>query len=99
MTPELAAYRLVCSLLLGAVLGLYYGFLRPLGARHRTLADALFLAGVIPVWLLHSFSICLGDIRMGFFFGMLTGGFCWEATFGRWLRPLFFRVWRQSVFY
>ena len=46
MTPAVAFHRLVAALGLGCLLGLWYGFLRPLRPRRTTLADSLFvLAG------------------------------------------------------
>ena len=97
-SPQTAALRFVCAWLAGMVLGLYYGFLRPLGARHRTLADALFLAGVIPVWLLHSFAICRGDIRIGQTAGLGLGFLLWELTASRPLRPVFSEFWRVFLY-
>lgn len=89
MTPETAAYRLVCALALGAALGLLYGFLRPLRPKHTVLADGLFLLGVFWVWLYYNFALCGGDIRLGCCGGLLAGGLAWESTAGRWLRPVF----------
>ena len=43
--PALAAHRFVCCCLLGAALGVYYEFLRPLRPRYTLAADALFLTG------------------------------------------------------
>ena len=45
MTPAVAAWRLGCSVILGGCLGLFYGFLRPVGRRHRLLADVTFALG------------------------------------------------------
>lgn len=93
MTPETAAYRLVCALTLGAALGLLYGFLRPLRPKHTVLADGLFLLGVFWVWLYYNFALCGGDIRLGCCGGLLAGGLAWERTAGRWLRPVFWWFW------
>ena len=64
MTPQTAARRLVIALLLGAALGLFYGFLRPLG-RRVVLRDSLFLAGWSLIWLELGFGVCGGDLRLG----------------------------------
>ena len=93
MTPETAGFRLLCSCLLGGALGLYYGFLRPLRRRHQGLADGLFLLGAVWVWLYQSFGICGGDLRLGYFLGLLAGGLLWERTAGRVLRPVFSGFW------
>ena len=47
MTPGIAFWRFGCSLLLGGCLGLWYGFLRPLGTKHQTLSDVLFSLGAV----------------------------------------------------
>ncbi len=62
-TPAEAAARVGLSLLWGAGLGLYYGFLRPLRPRHTTLSDLLFLPALLWAWLQVCFGICRGDIR------------------------------------
>ena len=94
MTPSTAARRLLCSCVLGAALGLYYGFLRPLRPRRTFLADGLFLLGGVWTWVYLSFGICGGDIRMGYSLGLLAGGCVWELTAGRWLRPVFALFWQ-----
>lgn len=89
MTPEVAAYRLACSVVLGGALGLYYGFLRPLRPRHTWLADILFLAGAVWVWLYLGFAVCRGDLRTGYGFGLLTGLILWEGARGDFSDPYF----------
>ena len=93
VTPESAAYRLLCSVLLGAVLGIFYDFLRKPGEKHRHLGDLVFSLGAIQVWLYISFALCRGDIRMVPLLGMLAGLTVWEATAGKWLQPLFALFW------
>ena len=83
--PALAAQRFALSCLLGAGLGLYYGFLRPL--RPRWLGDGLFLPAAFWVWLELGFGICGGDLRLGYFLGLLLGALVWEWGPGRLLRP------------
>jgi hypothetical protein len=94
VTPGIAFWRFGCSLLLGGCLGLWYGFLRPLGTKHQTLADVLFSLGAVWCWVCICFGICRGDIRFVFLLAMLGGLFLWEATFGRWLRPVFSGFWQ-----
>ena len=96
MTPALAAYRLLCTVLLGSVLGLAYGSLRPLGHRRRVLADLLFSLAAVWVWIWVCFGLCRGDVRTVYVFALLAGLLLWEATAGRWLRPVFSALW--SVF-
>ena len=94
MTPETAFFRLVASLLLGAALGLLYGFLRPLGRRHRHLADGLVVLGAWWAYIYLGFGLCAGDLRLGYVWGLLAGAVVWEATAGRWLQPVFSGIWQ-----
>lgn len=94
MTPETAFFRLAASLLLGAALGLLYGFLRPLGRRHRHLADALVVLGAWWAYIYLGFGVCAGDLRLGYVWGLLAGAVVWEATAGRWLQPVFSGIWQ-----
>jgi hypothetical protein len=94
MNPAIGFWRLICSILLGACLGIFYGFLRPPGQRHRSLADLVFSLGALWVWIYICFAVCRGDIRTIYLMGMVLGILLWEATFGRWLRPVFFGLWR-----
>ena len=64
-TPIYAFSRFAIALALGAGLGLFYGFLRPLRPRYTALSDLLFLAGLSYVWLYFNFAVCRGDIRLG----------------------------------
>ena len=72
--PALAAHRFLCCCLLGAALGVYYEFLRPLRPQHTFAADVLFLTGGAWAWLLMSFRVCRGDLRLGYSVGLLAGG-------------------------
>lgn len=91
--PAQDGYRLLCALLLGAGLGIFYGFLRPLRPRHTVLSDLLFLPAMGYAWLYLGFAVCRGDIRLGYCMGLILGGCIWEFTLGRWLRPVFFGFW------
>ena len=94
MTPSTAARRLLCSWVLGAALGLYYGFLRPLRPRRTFLADGLFLLGGVWTWVYLSFGICGGDLRLGYLGAMVSGVFLFDRTAGRLLCPLFSGFWK-----
>lgn len=96
-TPAQDGYRLLAAVILGLGLGICYGFLRPLRPRHALLSDLLFLPIAGYAWLYLGFAICRGDIRLGYCMGLLIGGFAWELTLGRWLRPIFFGFW-QGIF-
>ena len=92
-TPEIAFGRFVTGLLLGCLLGVYYGFLRPLRRRRTFLPDLLFVAAAGWVYLYYGFAICRGDLRMGYMAAPILGAIGWDVTVGRWLRPVFGVFW------
>ena len=77
MTPRIAAHRLLLGLALGAALGLWYGFLRPLRRRHSVTGDGLFLLGAAWCWLYLGFALCGGDLRLGYFLALGMGALGW----------------------
>lgn len=91
--PEIAIHRFLSAALVGAALGCVYGFLRPLRPKHTTLADLLFLFAALYGWLFVQFEICRADIRLVYNLSMIAGGFVWEWTIGRVLRPVFSVFW------
>ena len=92
--PDVWAQRFAISCLVGAQLGILYGFLRPLRPRHRTVSDLLFLPGLLAAFLYTGFSLCGGDLRLGCMAGLAAGGVLWELTVGRCLRPIFSVFWK-----
>lgn len=93
--PAVSARHLACSLLLGAALGVYYEFLRPLRPRHTRMADGLYLLGAVWAWLFLSFRVCRGDLRLGYTAGLAVGAAVWEWAFGPGLRPVFSGFWKM----
>ena len=91
--PILAAQQLIIACLLGILLGLLYGFLRPLRPKYTALADFVFLLIAGWVWLYLGFAVCKGDLRLGYSAGLFAGGILWELTLGRVLRPVFSCFW------
>ena len=87
--PALAAHRFVCSCLLGAALGGYYEFLRPLRPRHTLAADGLYVLGAVWVWLILSFRVCEGDLRLGYTAGLAVGAVGFSRAVGTGLGPVF----------
>ena len=87
--PAVAAGRFLAAVLLGLGAGLVYGFLRPLRRRRNWPADLIFVFCFSALWLIHSFAVCRGDLRLWGFFGLILGCALWESTAGRLLRPLF----------
>ena len=92
--PELAARQFLLACLVGAGLGLVYGFLRPVRRRHGILGDVLFLAALFWGWLYWGFGICGGDYPGPGLVGLGLGAVAWEATAGRLLRPVFLFFWK-----
>ena len=92
--PAFAARALLTALGLGAALGAFYGFLRPLRPRLTAPADLIFLAAVFWAWLVHTFALCGGDSRPVCLLAMLAGGIGWERSLGRLLRPIFVLFWQ-----
>ena len=92
--PALDGWRFLWACGIGLVLGMYYGFLRPLRPRHAVVSDVLFLPVLAYGWLYLGFAICRGDLRIGYCLGILLGIVAWELTIGRLLRPVFAGVWR-----
>ena len=93
--PETGAVSFLWACLLGAGLGILYGFLRPLRPKATWLADGFFVAAVLIVWLYLSFGICRGDIRLGCTLGLPAGGLIWELGAGWLLRPIFQAFWKS----
>ena len=91
--PATAARWLAAACLMGAGLGLVYGFLRPLRKKRNWFWDLIFVAMVFWMWLQHSFGICEGDIRPVCTLAMLGSMVLWERSFGQYLKPLFFGFW------
>lgn len=91
--PALDGRRFLCACLLGLILGVIYGFLRPLRHRRPVLADLLFLPFMGYAWLYLGFAICRGDLRLGYCAGLPLGATLWEWTLGRLLRPAFAGFW------
>lgn len=92
--PALDGWRFLWACGIGLILGMYYGFLRPLRPRHTIVSDVLFLPALAYGWLYLGFAICRGDLRIGYCLGILLGIVAWELTVGKLLRPVFAGVWR-----
>ena len=80
------------ALLLGMLLGVIYGFLRPL--RPRWLGDLLFILALFYLWLHLVFGICGGDPRFAYTALLLGGCLLWEVICGKRLHPLFSCFWK-----
>ena len=81
--------RFLFACLFGLGLGLLWDFLRPFRQKRPNLSDGLFLLVTGQVWLYLGFSVCKGDLRLGYSLGLLLGGFVWEITLGQLFRPVF----------
>lgn len=93
MSPHQAIRFFGQALVLGAGLGILYGFLRPLGRHHQTLADGLFCLGCWTAWVYGAFGLWDGDLGLWLLLGFSLGGFGWELGPGRFLSPVFDGFW------
>ena len=96
--PSVAFGRFVMGLLLGAIIGLFYGFLRPVQKGRAILADLVFIIFAGWILLYYGFAVCRGDLRMGYLFAAGVGAIGWDLTLGKWLRPVFDRFWAIILF-
>ena len=94
IAPAEMARRFLLSGGVGVLLGLFYGFLRPLRPRLTHLCDLVFVVSALLGWVYVSFGICLGQLHWGYTAGMALGGFLWECTAGKYLRPIFRKFWK-----
>ena len=73
--PAVAAARFCGAAAVGAGLGLFYGFLRPLRQKSNWFADLIFMIATFFGWVYVGFGICGGDLRLGCNLGLLAGAF------------------------
>ena len=93
--PVIAAQRFGGAVLVGVVLGLIYGFLRPLRPGYTVFSDLAFLLALVWGWVYLALEICRGEFRFSYCFGMLLGGFGWESLVGRQIRGIFSAFWKS----
>lgn len=93
MTLGEGALYFAAAWLTGAALGVFYGFLTPLGKRCLWLADGLFCLGAAQGWLWVGFGLCGGDLRPAWLVAMGLGAICWAAGPGRLLAPVWQAFW------
>lgn len=91
--PAEAALRFLWGLAVGAILGVYYDFLRPLRRRHHAPADLLFVLAAFIAWVWYSFQICAGDIRLGGTASLGLGMILWLGTVSLVVRKAFYWFW------
>ena len=92
-TPEIAFKRFTAGLMFGCLLGVYYGFLRPLRRKRTFFPDLLFVAAAGWIYLYYGFNLCRGDLRMGYVAAPILGAVAWDLTVGRWLMPIYAGLW------
>ena len=92
--PALAAQRVAMALAVGAGLGCFYGFLRPLRPRLTHLCDTVFVLAALWAWIYTSFGLCQGDLRLGYTTAIALGALLWEVSVGRLLRPVWRYFWK-----
>lgn len=92
--PTTAFRRFLIGLMLGCVLGLFYGFLRPIRRGKAVFADIIFVLFAGWVYLFYGFAVCRGDLRLGYILPPVLSAILWNWSFGRWLQPVFDGFWR-----
>ena len=91
--PGTAFVRFFIGLALGCIIGLFYGFLRPLRKGKAVIPDLVFCLFAGWILLYYGFAVCRGDQRMGYLAAAGVGAIGWDRSFGRWLRPVFGGFW------
>ena len=94
ISPDIAFRRFLTGLVLGCVLGIFYGFLRPVRRGKAVLSDLIFVLLAGWIYLYYGFAVCRGDLRMGYLAAPILGALAFDQGFGRWLRPVFDGFWR-----
>ena len=95
--PAAAAAYWLRTLAVGGVLGMIYGFLRPLRPRLTWLADSIFVLCLLYGWVYMTFGICGGESRLGCTAALFLGVWLFDAAPGRWLRPVYGLFWRAMA--
>lgn len=98
MSPGLVWHRLLGCILAGMLVGPAACALRPLHRIRPVLTELLTSLAVGVCWLWTSFGLCRGDLRMGYFFGMIAGWLLWEWLFGTAATAVFRRFWHIAAF-
>jgi hypothetical protein len=93
-TPEIAFQRFLTGLALGCLLGVVYGFLRPVRRGKAILPDLVFAFFTGWGYLYYGFAVCRGDLRMAYFAAPILGAIVWDRSIGRWLRPIYDGFWK-----
>ena len=96
MSPEIMAWRLGRCVLLGATVGLMSDLTAPLRRRAAFLADGIWGLWILGIWLTVSFSVCRGDVRLGYSAAAFAGALGWRWSVSSLLRPVFFRLWERA---
>jgi len=94
MTPAVQFGRFITGAVLGAGVGIFYGFLRPVRRKLPWFADLIFAAAAIWVYLFYGFAVCRGDLRVAYWAAGIAGALLWDNLPGRWLQPVFDGFWR-----
>jgi hypothetical protein len=99
--PATAAVYWLRTLGIGGILGIFYGFLRPLRPRFTIMSDLIFALATLWGWIYAVFAICGNDSRLSYTLALLMGIWATDATLGKWLSPVFSLFWKgiHRIFY
>lgn len=95
VTPVAIAGRTVRCLLWGCTVGGASDLLHPLGWRHSRLADGVWCLWIGWCWLVVHFSVCRGDIRLGYWCALWAGAVAWRHLISPILRPKWLSLWQR----
>lgn len=94
MTPPAVAFaRILRALAIGAGLGIFYEFLRPLRPKFTAFADLVFSLAFGWGWVYLGFAVCGGDLRIGYLAALGVGCGLSHSLLGRALSPVFSWFW------
>lgn len=94
ITPEIAWQRIIQCFLLGCILGPILDFLKPFHRRFPIVYQIGVCIILLPAWLILSFDICMGDIRIGYLAGCVAGYLLWLGTLHSMVCHVFDRFWQ-----
>lgn len=79
VSPAVVAARVVHCLVLGATVGVLSDLLLPLRRRLCVVRDLLLSLWLFRCWLVSCFSVCHGDIRLGYWGAVCLGALLWRV--------------------
>lgn len=79
VSPAIVAARVLRCLVLGATVGVLSDLLLPLRRRLAVVRDLVLSVWLCRCWLVICFSLCHGDIRLGYWAAACLGALLWRV--------------------